>query len=248
MPVLPEQADRLFVDDHCASCLAPLPLSAGGLFCDDLCAQVASVVRYARGVYSDGRLLDPDVRYAISIRTAHLLAGGYDERARTIPPDVRAHIIERDHGLCVQCGKPGVEIDHIAVSSFDEGNLQLLCVDCHHAKTALGLRPASPDQQTALKELHRFRIFPAAPVLLADDEKQWSSVERTLRAARRRRLIEQVADLGVDAVHPRRPWAQVMAELDELGVHDPAPVPVTQDDDSTYGPDSYFARSMTRDD
>lgn len=61
---------------------------------------------------------------------------------------VRAYIFERDHGLCVECGRPG-EIVHHKVHltpanitdpsiALGESNLELLCRDCHalaHAAT-----------------------------------------------------------------------------------------------------------------
>lgn len=54
---------------------------------------------------------------------------------------VRAYIVERDMGLCVKCGRPGVIVHHKEHLSPDnignpeialgEDNLELLCRDCH---------------------------------------------------------------------------------------------------------------------
>lgn len=54
---------------------------------------------------------------------------------------VRAYIIERDAGLCVRCGRPGVIVhhkEHLTPENIDdptitlgEDNLELLCRECH---------------------------------------------------------------------------------------------------------------------
>ncbi|MFR9767068.1 HNH endonuclease [Nocardia sp. SC052] len=45
----------------------------------------------------------------------------------------------RDNRTCQKCGKPGREVDHIlnvkADGTDDDDNLQVLCKDCHDAKT-----------------------------------------------------------------------------------------------------------------
>ncbi len=246
MPELTAGAERVFLDDCCANCLTSLSIEAGGLFCHDLCRQVAGTVRYLRAVYRDGRILEPDVNYAVSIRLAHLQSGGYDERSRRLPANVRVEVMTRDKGLCVKCGAPGVEIDHIEGPSGVLDNLQLLCTNCHRGKTGKQLVPASEEERTAVAELYARRVIPPTPLLLADDEHEWRAVEASLRSARRRRLQEHMAERGVDARHPRRPWAEAVAEHDDAEA--PVAAPVTEDDDSTYGPDSYFARTMNRDD
>lgn len=53
----------------------------------------------------------------------------------------RAYIFERDAGLCVRCGAPGKIVhhkEHLTPQNIDdpeialgEGNLELLCWDCH---------------------------------------------------------------------------------------------------------------------
>lgn len=50
----------------------------------------------------------------------------------------------RDQPLCVLCGKPATELDHVIPHRgnmdlfWDEGNLQGLCKECHVKKTARG--------------------------------------------------------------------------------------------------------------
>jgi 5-methylcytosine-specific restriction endonuclease McrA len=63
-----------------------------------------------------------------------------------MPIDSRKYldVIQRDGEMCVQCGAPGAEIDHIIPRSRfgrkrkkeqDElSNLQLLCLPCHRSK------------------------------------------------------------------------------------------------------------------
>lgn len=186
----PASAPR-FEADCCANCFEPLPTDAAHrpwLFCSSLCNDYAHLIRYWRRVSRDGRLeADPTVDYAIKIQIAFLLAGGYDRKTRTIPPETRALVIERDR-VCVRCGRPGAEIDHIDGSSNDPGNLQLLCVDCHHAKTDANLVPASPDQSALIAAIYLERVVPDQPALLCDSD-DWATVERTLRAERRARLV-----------------------------------------------------------
>jgi hypothetical protein len=114
-------------------------------YCSDLCSQVAVFVRYFQRVRADGRWKYPDIIEALGVRLAHIAAGGYDNRGRSLSPQIRDEIIERDQGMCRNCGKPGNEIDHIAGSSADPSNLQLLCRDCHMAKTQRAMKPAAPD-------------------------------------------------------------------------------------------------------
>lgn len=188
MPDLPPGRVRAFEDDHCASCLAPLPSDVPGLYCGTLCKEVAGFVRYVRSARRGNRLTDPDVAYAASIKLAHLYAGGYDAAAHAIPASVRAAVVSRDGGRCVQCGAPGEEIDHVGGPSPALDNLQLLCRECHRAKTAQSLRASTPEDEAARDRLFAVRVDPPIPLLLADDDEAWATKERALRAERRRRL------------------------------------------------------------
>ncbi len=189
---------RYFQDDHCANCLEPLPEDEETLFCSAWCAEIASTVRYQRRVFRDGRIEQPDVREAVVVRNAFLLAGGYRSLGRILTQATRTEVKVRDGGLCRICGKPGIEIDHIADSSADLDNLQLLCTDCHHAKTAQNLQPARPEQTDLLKALFLNRVVPDEPALLADDDVQWQVAWRGLKSARRKRFVDRLIDLGVD--------------------------------------------------
>src|SRR5262245_22763478 len=74
------------------------------LFCRDMCRDEAKYVRYARKVRSDGRIDQPDVRVALVIKRAHLLAGGYAEKGRHLSPQERKAVFARDSGRCRECG------------------------------------------------------------------------------------------------------------------------------------------------
>lgn len=207
--------------DRCANCFEALPddyAHRPWLFCDVLCRETANTIRYWRKTSRNGKFAsDPEVRAAIGIRLAHMLAGGYDSDARRIPLDVRAHVIDRDKA-CVQCGGPGEEIDHINGDSSHPGNLQLLCRTCHHAKTAKHLVPASPDQSTIIFGLLVGRVVPDVPAQLCDDEIDWVTAERRLRSAR------------IARVRPAK--VRRKDELTSIEILSPVRVPVVFDDAS----------------
>lgn len=239
--------DRFFKDDHCANCLDPLPDDEETLFCSAWCAEIASTVRYQRRVFRDGRIDQPDVQEAVTIRNAFLLAGGYHSLGRTLSQTTRTEVNIRDGGRCKMCGKPGVEIDHIADSSSDLDNLQLLCTDCHHAKTAQNLRPASPEQSALLRALFLTRVVPDEPTLLADDDVQWQGAWRGLKSARKKRFTDRLIDLGVD-IGGLKTRTEMVLELEDFmaDMADDSGAPEYYD--GGFGPDSYFARSMRTDD
>jgi 5-methylcytosine-specific restriction endonuclease McrA len=138
----------------CFNCDDPFTVTKQSLsgFCRTWCRDVESVIRYARGTRSDGRYeADPDVRYAVDIRIAHVLGGvenseWYERNhaeARTIPPAVREAVTRRDEGRCVKYGDEGTEIDHIRDGEPSIENLQLLCKNCHREKTQERLKPGN---------------------------------------------------------------------------------------------------------
>lgn len=185
--------------------------------------QVASFVRYARRIVRDPiRSVDPDVKEAIQVRQAILIGGGYPERARHLTDEQRAAIIERDDGKCVRCGEPANQIDHIAGSSNDPSNLQLLCFRCHNAKTRQAFVPASPEQITWAKELWDTRIFVDQPVRLCNDDQHWDSPCRKLKSERSERLWERLEDeTGLrrdDFKGSKMKWPDVVVEAYDSNV------------------------------
>lgn len=241
--------EQFFEDDCCANCLKQLPDALDGLFCSELCMQTADTVRYWRRVARDGRAQRPDVRNAIRTRVAFLLAGGYGARARRLSHEVRSAVIARDGGVCRRCGKPGIDIDHIGGDSAELSNLQLLCKECHNAKTRSRMVPASAEQIATIDQLYAERVKPAVPILLADDEVRWQHEWRALKKARRDRLFERLLDAGLDPEDfrslSRADMIDALWEI-EAGRHDYDGR--TEDDDSGYGPYSYYAHAMAKDD
>jgi 5-methylcytosine-specific restriction endonuclease McrA len=157
------------------------------LFCSEICKQRADTVRYGRRVYRDGRIRDPLVAEALRTKMAFAVTdGGYPRTLRELDPDTRNAVVERDGGRCVLCGQPGIEIDHIAGSSSELSNLQVLCHDCHIAKTQENFRPIEPGSQAdkIWSELTA-RINSPEPLRECDNEVTWPSRWRQIAAERR---------------------------------------------------------------
>jgi 5-methylcytosine-specific restriction endonuclease McrA len=206
----------------CVNCDAAMPDDNQGLYCSALCREKAKFVRYARGCLRDGRAhRDPDVVYALRIRMAVILGGGYPPR-RSLPRAVRLAVIQRDQGRCRLCGAPGAEVDHIDGSSPDLTNLRLLCQACHRKVTEEGLVPATVEQAEEARALWA-RVRAVRPHRLCDDEQRWASVWQALLAERREWL--ESGDVGADEV-----------------CIDPS------DYDGGFGPGSYFVHVMEKDD
>lgn len=106
-----------FVAGLCANCGCPSVTIVSSLYCGELCKQSANLVRYARACHSDGRDRSPDIREAIQMRMASVLGGGYPERARHVPDDVRSAVFERAGGLCENCGRK-LECAHLVWLHF----------------------------------------------------------------------------------------------------------------------------------
>ncbi|MGH8655144.1 MAG: HNH endonuclease [Gammaproteobacteria bacterium] len=130
-----------------------------------------------------------DVRLAVVTRLAHIAAGGYDRVARKLTNQLRSDVISRSSGLCVLCGKPGDEIDHIEGPSSDIQNLQLLCRSCHTKKTFQRIVPVQPGSKRykKLKVLHdRFKqsVESKKPLRPCHDEDAWSTTWRQVLTER----------------------------------------------------------------
>lgn len=258
-----EPAPR-FVDDCCANCLLPLPDDLDGLFCTEDCQQAASTIRYYRRVASDGRLAREGARLALRRRFWFALNGGYSARARRISPAVRAQVSERGGGRCRACGGVGEQVDHIHGDSPALDNLQLLCRTCHDTKTDAALFGAvatvldGDDPTKSAEDVNvdldpravalLNRAFAPVPMLLCDDEVAWEGAWRSLKDARWERLLDEAEREGVDMTARRtaRRAEVVIAVADARA--DVEPAWRVEDDDSGYGPDSYFARAMSKDD
>lgn len=70
------------------------------------------------------------------------MSGGWkgSDRRQRLPanwPTLRKRVYKRDGGMCVLCGAPGNDVDHIVPGDdHNMENLRLLCTSCHKKKTA----------------------------------------------------------------------------------------------------------------
>ena len=165
---------------------------------------------------------------------AFIVAGGYRSLGRALRTSVRVEVKNREGGRCKICGKPGTEIDHIDGSSADPDNLQLLCADCHHTKTAENLVPASTEQRALLKALFMTRVAPEIPRLLAEDEVTWQTSWSGLRSSRKARFVDSLKTAGID-LSGLKTRAQMIAAR-ETQVPMPSPRP-QEYDEADYGSD-----------
>lgn len=164
----------------CANCgRAFTPPTRATAFCGLRCKEEARAVRYGRKLRREyGGDLPDDHAYALKMRIAHALGGGYRANARRLNPDRRAEVIARDGGRCVLCASDGEEIDHVQGDSNALSNLRYLCKPCHREVTEKHLA-AITDKETLLRDLKlRLRIAAREP-LRACDREDWSQIWRT---------------------------------------------------------------------
>lgn len=162
------------------------------LYCSQCCKQEAELIRYARACNEVGRVEYEDVQQAIQIKLAHVLAGGYDRKRRTVSQELRDQVFERDQRECVICGEEGNEIDHINGPDNCLVNLQLLCSDCHRNKTLESIEVADPDdpRYAVIEERYKKileRIESPIPLRLCDQD-DWSEKWRDYTTERRKAL------------------------------------------------------------
>lgn len=215
--LIPESpgGDHTFIADHCANCLQPLPVRVSGLFCGSWCRETGEVVRYWRGTLRDGRLEDdPLVREALRTRVAFLLMGGYYQLDRSLSPAVKDDVRSRDAGACQGCGSLGTEIDHIDGSSGELENLQLLCGECHRAKTATNLVPAPAEEAALIQMIFLARVMPEEPILLADDSEHWRQRWQGLKKDRKVRFVRRMEAMGIETAGLSS-WAELVEVYEE---------------------------------
>lgn len=163
----------------CLNCDQPIEVTGQiKLFCSDLCSEEAKFVRYFRRCSHDGRIKQADVKEAIEIRFAHIMAGGYPARERQVPRSLRAEVIARDKGVCCKCGEAGTTLDHIDGDANELDNLQLLCNACHNEKTKLRIVEMMPNDErypafSKKAKILRFRCNAPRPLRLCDDSELW---------------------------------------------------------------------------
>ena len=114
------------------------------------------------------------------------------------------------------------------------------------------MRPASQEQAAAVAALYAERVRPDVPALLCDDEQRWQQEWPALKKARRQRLLDELEETGLDPGEFR--GASRAEILDAIAEEQDAWADAlddggwTEDDDTGYGPYSYFAQAMAKDD
>lgn len=190
LPPVDPRTDHLVQQPFpCPNCDAPVPDAQ--LFCAPLCRQEAKYVRYYRARIADRTICHVDIRDALRIRLALILAGGYDERLRRIPDEIRREVNERDNGRCRNCGERGRDVDHIRGNSNDLSNPQLLCSECHRTKTMRHferISPVSHPEEWAKAVALETRAKASEPMRLCD-HPDWTQLWRTIAAIRRRAVV-----------------------------------------------------------
>lgn len=193
-------------------------------YCSLACSSAAKAVRYARQKRAEwhGRQMPEDIKYAVRIKIAHALNGGYDEDARRLAPETRRAVRERDRDRCVLCEGTGTEIDHIDGPDSSLSNLRLLCSACHRTITEAHLHPVTDDSDLDLWNQLMTRISSEEPTRSCD-EPNWNW----------------------------RAWCAThgLADPETAALLDDDDMEARGDgDDSGYGPDSYWAHSLAKDD
>jgi hypothetical protein len=194
-----EHKIELSVDPHtvqwstltCLNCGSDLTWAS--LYCSEYCKQVAKDIRYARKSINEGKIKEKDIQDAIGIRLLMLSGGGYPVAERTLSPELRTAVFERDNYICRRCGKEATQIDHIAGNSNELSNLQALCEDCNFEKALDGLtfiteetHPEEWARQQQFYDSIALRIATSIPLRICDDSDNWEKLWREILKARRK--------------------------------------------------------------
>lgn len=107
--------------------------------------------------------------------------------------------------------------NYIRDDSPDLDNLQLLCQDCHHAKTAEQIVSGNAEQRAEADAL-RDRVMTSIPGLLCDDEDRWKEQWLPLKKARLQRFHDRCEEIGVHVENfPGASRAEPIEELEDAG-------------------------------
>ena len=183
---------------ECLNCDCKIPWDRPRkLFCSDICRDEAKYVRYVRKCKKDGRINDPEIQEAIRIRFVHIVSGGYHEKERRIPIELREAVIAHNDGKCQVCGRPGTDIDHIDGDSNDLNNLQLVCRKCHNKKTISQFIQVGPeDERYWIVQEKRIqldtRIDAEEPIRLCDNEENWVNIYKQIEAERKKKFYKSI--------------------------------------------------------
>lgn len=138
----------------CINCFEPIPAdrSIAALTCCTACQQIAEGVRGLRRWVSnpDNTLNMDEIDQRQRFVCCAVSKDGYDKRARSIPPEMRAYVFQRAGYKCELCGRPHgnslesmLTIQHMRGTSNDPADLKAYCRQCN---TIEALRFVTPGQ------------------------------------------------------------------------------------------------------
>ena len=172
-----------FVAGLCINCDQTLVTPKMPLYSSEVCRQTAKVIRYARSCRDDGRIELGDVQEAIQMRVAHILSGGYHEKARRLSSPVREKVLERAGGRYENCGRAFIASDpnamptiqHLNGSEANVENLQAWCRRCNMIDAQSRFIPVADDSpEIALLHEIRTRWESPRPLRACDDHEFWN--------------------------------------------------------------------------
>lgn len=180
---------------ECFAC-GKCTLERGGklLYCSDACQDIAGSVRYARKKIDECAPWDAALLMGFGQKIYQWVSTGhpYDARTRTLTEESRQAIFERDGRVCVLCGEPATQIDHIAGSSPDPKNLQAICANCNRDRMLAGLKPITdPNVRRAFHQRLDFLaelIAAPEPPSLGFDHTKWQGEWALYSRVRKSRL------------------------------------------------------------
>jgi len=195
----------------CVNCDSADVSAARPLYCSESCSQTADLVRYVRARRRDGTESRADIREAIQMRTAHVLAGGYPQAARRVRTEVRALVFERAGGRCESCGveldfenlngPTGATIQHVNGSSGELANLKAYCRRCNNMDAQSRFVPVDlGSTQAALLGELQARWDAPVPLRVCDDDQHWKATWRAFSAEAKEALAlrEEISEAADD--------------------------------------------------
>ena len=96
---------------ECPNCNRPCP-STRSPYCSDRCRETSAFVRQFRNSVETGVILGVERQEALGQKLWFVLGGGYPRREALVPPKVILKVLERQGGLCEECGAKATTIDH----------------------------------------------------------------------------------------------------------------------------------------
>lgn len=141
-------------------------------------------------------------------------------RAVSIPAKVKRQVEERDHGLCIFCGKPGRGEAHFISRAQGglgiEENLLTVCRSCHE------LLDNSTDRKEMLRiaEEHLRSYYPYWDRSLLIYEKGIKTKERAVRAKQnyeKQRTLEGSVPKNIDLTKPPEGFWFIKGGQDDTG-------------------------------